>query len=137
MPICHYTRPAQCRLQRINAYDPISRFVPFWLVWIHGGGTFHAGITPPGRIIHGATYFEDAGQRTPVRDVASRHHRVLRNDSGLLAARSSHGARPETVARHRALCPSVRPGTAPCLRTNETDKLLTNYIPMRIATPSP
>jgi len=30
------------------------------------GGTFHANIIPAWGIIHGATYFEDAGQRSPV-----------------------------------------------------------------------
>jgi len=40
-------------------------------------------------------------QRSPVRDVAT----VVQYDT--IAARSSHGARPTTVPRHRALCSSV------------------------------
>ena len=64
---------------------------------------FHRGM-----IIHGATYFEDAGQRSPVRDVA-------------------------IVQRHRTL--SVRPGT-PCRRTNGTEKPWTNYGRNRFAKPN-
>jgi len=58
-----------------------------------------------GRIIHGATYFEDTGQRPPVRDVAT----IVQYDT--IAARSSHGARPTTVPRHRALCRQTDPPT--------------------------
>jgi len=55
----------------IKIHKSKSRFVQFWLAWIHGGGTFHANIMQPGRIFHGATYFEDAGQRSSVRDVVA------------------------------------------------------------------
>ena len=55
-----------------------------------------------GRIIHGATYFEDADQRSPVRDVAT----IVQYDT--IAARScSHGAQPTTVPRHCSLCPQT------------------------------
>jgi len=40
-----------------------------------------------GRIIHGVTYFEDAGQQSPVRDVAT----IVQYDSGTgFMARSQH-----------------------------------------------
>jgi len=68
------------------------------------------------RIIHGPrTYFEDAGQRSPVRDIAT----FMQYDA--IAARSSHGTRPKTVAWHRAL--SVHPGTVPFLQTIRTEEL--------------
>jgi len=88
------------------------------LAWHQCGGTLNV-IPRRGRIIHGATYFDDAGRRSPVRDVAT----IVPYDK--IAARSSHGAQPTTAARHSAV--SVRPGTAPCLRTNGREKLWTNY----------
>ena len=92
-----------------------------------------------GMIIHVATYFEDAGQRSPVRDVAT----IVQYDT--IAARSSHGAQPTTVARHRALCPAVlerrpvygqtehRKGTEMGRRRNRetSDKLYTDHIESR------
>jgi len=56
----------------------MKTYDPFWLAWSHGGGTFHANIIPSGRIIHGATYFKDAGQPSPARDVAI----IVQCDSG-------------------------------------------------------
>ena len=50
-----------------------------------------------GRIIHRSTYFEDAGEHSPVRDVAT----IVQYDT--IAARSSHDAWPTTVPWHRAL----------------------------------
>jgi len=86
-----------------------SRFARtrFWLAWIQGGSTFHANIIPPsrrGRIIHGAIYFEDAGQRSPVRDVAT----IVQYDTIAKCSTAPCGV-------------SVRPGTAPCPRTNGTN----------------
>jgi len=76
-----------------------------------------------GIIIHGATYFKDASQRAPVRDVAT----IVQYDT--IAPRSSHVARGQkTVARHRPLCPSVRPGTASRLRTSGTQRNLGQII---------
>jgi len=56
-----------------------------------------------GIIIHGATYFKDASQRAPVRDVAT----IVQYDT--IAPHSSHVARGQkTVARHaRCVRPSV------------------------------
>ena len=39
-------------------------YARLWLAWSHGGGTFHS--IPRGRIIHGATYFDNADQRSLV-----------------------------------------------------------------------
>jgi len=61
-----------------------------------------------GRIIHEATYFEDAGQRSPVADVAA----IVQYDSGIAEPHSRRaanaglamlGKQPSRVARHRAL----------------------------------
>jgi len=51
-----------------------------------------------GRIIHTATYFEDAREHSPVRDVAT----IMQYDT--IAAHSSHGAWPTTDPWHHALC---------------------------------
>jgi len=57
------------------------------LPWSRGGGTFRGNIIPSGRIIQGATYFEDVGQRLPVGDVAT----IVQYDSGAeFMARSQH-----------------------------------------------
>jgi len=66
---------------------------------------FRLTLFRPERIIHGATYFEDAGQRLPVRDVVT----IVQYDT--TKARSSHFAWPTTVARHLALCPQTDPQT--------------------------
>jgi len=55
-------------------------YARLWLAWSHGGGTFHS--IPRGRIIHGATYFYNADQRSLVWDVAT----MVRN--------GIHGAQP-------------------------------------------
>jgi len=69
-----------------------------------------------GRIIHGATYFEDAGQR-----LRCRHYRAKYDT---IAARSSHGARPKTHhTAPRTVSLSIRRGTVPCIWTNGTEKL--------------
>jgi len=70
--------------------------------------TLTLGLFRRGRIIHAATYFGDAaGKRLPVRDIAT----IVQYDT--IAARSSHGARPTTVARHCAV--SKRALSARCL----------------------
>jgi len=76
-------------------HKPKLRFAQFCLTWIYGSSTFHAEsltLFCCGKIIHGVTYFDNAGQRLPVQDIAT----VMQYDTR--AACSSHGARPEAVA---------------------------------------
>jgi len=57
------------------------------------------------RVIHGAIYFEDVGQRSPVPDVAI----IVQYNT--IGTRSSHAVQPTIVPRQLAWCPQTNPQT--------------------------
>jgi len=87
----------------------------FWLAWIHGGGTFHDNIIPPWDDYSRGDIFRR--RRPALASPRRRHHRAIRYDS---CTQQSWSAANNRRTAPRAV--SVRPGTAPCLRTNGTQK---------------
>ena len=66
------------------------------LEWTHGSGTFDANIIQLGGGINQTAYFEDAGQRSPVRDITD----IVQYNT--IAAWLSVGTHPmsTTIPRH-------------------------------------
>jgi len=57
----------------------IYKVARFWLAWIHGGGTFHADITPPWEDYSRGDIFRR--RRPALTSPRRRQHRAIRYDS--------------------------------------------------------